>query len=163
MHCYSRCACFSFRESTTCGPRLPTGENEGKVREADLRKAFLAKEEEATEEMKRISEETLQNARDEFAAAQSRFGEAADSMPGGTLSFANQKRCSPSRRLGWELFGLGALDALSIRALLYFPKRWAFTLSSECRERPYSRDVQIRETFVCSLELNSNSKRACSI
>ena len=112
---------------------MPTGENEGKIREADLRKAFLAKEEEATEEMKRISEETLQKARDEFAAAQSRFGEAADSMPGGTLSsFANQNRCSPSRRLGWELFGLGALDTLSVRALLYFLKRQAFTISSEC-------------------------------
>ena len=75
--------------------RSPTGENEGKIREVDLRKAFLAKEEEATEEMKRISEETLQKAREEFAAAQSRFGEAADSMPGGTLSpSADQSGCS---------------------------------------------------------------------
>ncbi|PIL29443.1 hypothetical protein GSI_08385 [Ganoderma sinense ZZ0214-1] len=72
------------------------GENESQTREADLRKAYLEKEEEATQEMKRIGEEVLQKAREDFTNTQDKFNNAANSMPG-----------------GWELAGLGALDTLS--------------------------------------------------
>ena len=60
-----------------------SGETESQNREADLRKAYLAKEEEATQEMRRIGEEALQKAREEFTGAQDRFNNAANSMPGG--------------------------------------------------------------------------------
>ena len=62
---------------------VASGETESQNREADLRKAYLAKEEEATQEMKRIGEEALQKAREEFTNAQDRFSNAANSMPGG--------------------------------------------------------------------------------
>ena len=59
------------------------GENEGRIREADLRKAFLAKEQEAADEIKKLSADAAQKAREDFTNAQKQFNDAAHSMPGG--------------------------------------------------------------------------------
>lgn len=44
---------------------------------------FLAKEEEAAKEMKSISKDAAENAREVFTSAQNQFNYAADHMPGG--------------------------------------------------------------------------------
>ncbi|KAI0793599.1 hypothetical protein C8Q74DRAFT_1314667 [Fomes fomentarius] len=58
------------------------GENEERVREAELRKAFLAKQEEAAKEMKSLSKDAAEQAREKFTNAQNQFNHAADHMPG---------------------------------------------------------------------------------
>ncbi len=70
-----------------------SGENEGHIREADLQKAYLAKEEEVTKEMRRIGEEALQQAREEFTSAQEKFNNAANTMPGGKLATTGIRLC----------------------------------------------------------------------
>nr|VWO97729.1 Non-specific serine/threonine protein kinase (EC [Ganoderma boninense] len=57
------------------------GRTEGRLREANLRKAFLAKEQEAVEEMKRIGEEATKKAHEDYNNAQKLFHQAVDSMP----------------------------------------------------------------------------------
>ncbi|TBU23615.1 hypothetical protein BD311DRAFT_768173 [Dichomitus squalens] len=57
------------------------GYNESRIREAELRKAFLAKEQEAAEEMKRIGEDAVKQAREDYAKSQTLFNQAVKSMP----------------------------------------------------------------------------------
>lgn len=66
--------------------------------------------------MKRIGEEALEKAREEFTSAQEKFNSAANSMPGGK-AFKTSESMAPITRShisGWELTGLGALDTLSV-------------------------------------------------
>ena len=49
-----------------------------------MRKAFLAKEQEAAEEMKRVGEEAIRQAREDYNNAQTLFNKAVNSMPSGT-------------------------------------------------------------------------------
>ncbi|KAI1784673.1 hypothetical protein LXA43DRAFT_194926 [Ganoderma leucocontextum] len=72
------------------------GENESQIREAELRKAYLQKEEEAAKEMKRIGQEALEQARAEYADAQKMFNDAVTSVPS-----------------GWELLALDLVDTLT--------------------------------------------------
>ncbi|KAI0699639.1 hypothetical protein C8T65DRAFT_709898 [Cerioporus squamosus] len=58
------------------------GDNEGRNREADVRKASWVQEQSAMESMKQISVETMQRAREDFTNTQEQFNEAANSMPG---------------------------------------------------------------------------------
>ena len=48
-----------------------------------MRKAFLAKEQEAAEVMKRVGEEAIKQAREDYNSAQSLFNKAVNSMPTG--------------------------------------------------------------------------------
>ena len=64
-----------------------SGQTEGRLREANMRKAFLAKEQEAAEEMKRVGEETIKQAHEDYNNAQKLFNQAVNSMPSGVVTF----------------------------------------------------------------------------
>ncbi|KAI0644313.1 hypothetical protein C8Q79DRAFT_140560 [Trametes meyenii] len=72
------------------------GENEMRIREANLRQKILDEQKRAAEEMKRLSAEHAKEAREEFHQSQERFNKAAKSMPG-----------------GWTIFGLELADCFT--------------------------------------------------
>ena len=70
-----------------------SGQTEGRLREANMRKAFLAQEQEAAEEMKRVGEEAMKQAHEDYNNAQKLFHQAANSMPSGVVISLPPRLC----------------------------------------------------------------------
>ncbi|KAI0742067.1 hypothetical protein C8Q80DRAFT_1110850 [Daedaleopsis nitida] len=71
--------------------------NDSRVREAKQRQEILAREKEAAEKMREISQEVSKQAREDFVNAQQKFNEAVDSTPG--EGFCNRFRITSNSLL----------------------------------------------------------------